>query len=122
MTRACVWCAAPLNGSAVRLRGRVRCGACGAAMTDPWPTADELARAYGDWYRPAGGRRFSAVGDALLRRTRGHLAGRQHRGVVAFLAGQRLAQRERAVEHPAQLGPQQRRVGQAAEARRHRDP
>lgn len=76
MTRDCVWCAAPLDGSAVRLHGRIRCGACGAAMTDPWPSGDELARAYGDWYRPPGGRRFSVVGDALLRHTRGHLAGR----------------------------------------------
>ena len=39
VTRDCVWCGAPLDGSAVRLRGRVRCAACGAAMIDPWPSA-----------------------------------------------------------------------------------
>ena len=73
---ACVWCGAPLGGSAIRLTGRIRCAACGAATTDPWPTEAELARAYGDWYRPGSGRRFGAIGDALLRRTRGILADR----------------------------------------------
>jgi SAM-dependent methyltransferase len=73
---ACAWCAATLDARAERLAGRVRCGACGAATTDPWPSAQELSRAYGSWYRPASGRRFALVGDALLRRTRGTLAAR----------------------------------------------
>jgi hypothetical protein len=37
-----------------------------------------LEAAYGDWYRPASGR-FSGVGDAILRRTRGVLARRLDR-------------------------------------------
>jgi SAM-dependent methyltransferase len=45
------------------------------ANTDPWPTEAELDEAYKGWYRPASGR-FSGLGDALLRRTRGRLAGR----------------------------------------------
>jgi SAM-dependent methyltransferase len=73
---ACAWCGAPFDLRARRLRGRVRCGACGAATTDPWPSPDELEHAYGSWYRPASGRRFSLFGDALLRRTRGALARR----------------------------------------------
>jgi SAM-dependent methyltransferase len=72
----CAWCAAPLGDTAVRLRGRTRCSACGAATTDPWPNEEELENAYGSWYRPESGRRFSFVGDALLRRTRGRLAAR----------------------------------------------
>jgi SAM-dependent methyltransferase len=72
----CVWCGAPLDGRAVRLNRRTRCARCGAATTDPWPSADELDSAYADWYRPASGRRFSMLGDGLLRRTRGVLAGR----------------------------------------------
>lgn len=71
---ACAWCGAPLDRRAVRLSGRTRCAECGAATIDPWPSADELSRAYGDWYRPASGRRFAALGDGLLRRTRGMLA------------------------------------------------
>jgi SAM-dependent methyltransferase len=73
---ACAWCGAPLDASAKRLAGRTRCARCGAATTDPWPSADALAHAYGTWYRPSAGRRFSLVGDALLRRTRGALARR----------------------------------------------
>jgi SAM-dependent methyltransferase len=72
----CAWCGAPLDERAVRLPGRTLCRQCGAATTDPWPTDEELERAYGTWYRPASGRRFSFVGDALLRRTRGFLAAR----------------------------------------------
>jgi SAM-dependent methyltransferase len=72
----CAWCGAPLDDRAVRLRGRTRCARCGAATTDPWPTDEDLERAYGTWYRPASGRRFGFVGDSLLRRTRGHLAAR----------------------------------------------
>ena len=76
VTASCAWCGAPLAGGAVRLAGRTRCGRCGAATIDPWPTDEELARSYGDWYRPPSGRRFTFVGDALLRRTRGALARR----------------------------------------------
>lgn len=72
----CAWCGAPLDHSAERLRGRTRCRRCGAATTDPWPTEDELERAYGDWYRPEQGRRFALFGDGLLRRSRGRLAAR----------------------------------------------
>jgi SAM-dependent methyltransferase len=39
------------------------------------PGDAELERAYGDWYRPPGGR-FGGPGDALLRRLRGRLARR----------------------------------------------
>jgi SAM-dependent methyltransferase len=42
------------------------------------PTEAELEQAYADWYRPAVGR-FGGLGDALLRRTRGRLAGRLDR-------------------------------------------
>jgi SAM-dependent methyltransferase len=45
-------------------------------MTDPPPGPEELAEAYGDWYRPDGERRFSFAGDAILGRTRGLLAAR----------------------------------------------
>ncbi len=51
---ACIWCGRR-STSAPRHRGRLTvCGACGAATTDPPPDADELAAAYGDWYRPDG--------------------------------------------------------------------
>jgi SAM-dependent methyltransferase len=72
----CVWCGAPFGAGGERMRGRIRCGACGAATTDPWPTEVELGRAYGEWYRPSSGRRFAVLGDAILRRTRGLLASR----------------------------------------------
>jgi SAM-dependent methyltransferase len=72
----CVWCGAPLGAGAERLGGRLRCAACGAATTDPWPSEEDLARAYGDWYRPPDGRRFAVLGDAILQRTRALLAGR----------------------------------------------
>ena len=42
--------------------GRIRCAACGAATIDPWPTDEELSRAYGDVV-PAG------VGPAVRRRS-----------------------------------------------------
>lgn len=73
---SCAWCGAPLDARATRLAGRTRCHECGAATTDPWPSERELAEAYGSWYRPESGRRFSFVGDAVLRRTRGSLARR----------------------------------------------
>lgn len=81
----CIWCGTVLGPGASRLRGRIACGFCGAATTDPWPTEAELEAAYGTWYRPkqeqwseanAGGRRFAFGGDAILGRTRGLLAGR----------------------------------------------
>lgn len=74
--RACVWCGAPLGDDRVRLRGRTRCARCGAATTDPWPSEERLDDAYGAWYRPAAGRRFGLVGDALLTRSRAAIAGR----------------------------------------------
>jgi len=54
------------------------CSGCDVANTDPWPTEDELDAAYGSWYRPSSGR-FSGLGDAILRRTRGRLARRLDR-------------------------------------------
>jgi len=48
------------------------------ATTDPWPSAEELERAYAGWYRPEPGR-FSGPGDMLLRRSRAALAGRLDR-------------------------------------------
>jgi SAM-dependent methyltransferase len=48
------------------------------ATTDPWPSEADLERAYAGWYRPPAGR-FSAVGDAVLRRTRSSLANRLDR-------------------------------------------
>jgi Methyltransferase domain len=70
----CAWCGTPLGRAAVRLAGRTRCPSCGAATTDPWPTAEELERAYAR-YRPDSGR-FAGIGDAVLRRTRARLAAR----------------------------------------------
>jgi SAM-dependent methyltransferase len=67
-----------MDARATRLRGRMVCPACGVANTDPWPTEAELATAYAGWYRPASGR-FSGMGDAILRRTRGRLAQRLDR-------------------------------------------
>lgn len=72
----CAWCEAPLDDGSIHLRGRIRCQRCSAATTDPWPTTEELEAAYGDWYRPEGGNRFSFAGDAILKSTRGLLAGR----------------------------------------------
>jgi SAM-dependent methyltransferase len=73
----CAWCGAPLRGGE-RLPGRIRCARCGAATTDPWPSAEELDRAYAGFYRPSGGR-FSGPGDRLLRRLRASLARRLDR-------------------------------------------
>lgn len=72
----CAWCEAPLGPEAERLGGRIRCPACGAATTDPWPDEEGLRAAYGSWYRPESGRRFAVLGDALLSRTRAAMAGR----------------------------------------------
>ena len=71
----CEWCGAELHRDAVRLQGRTRCARCGAATTDPVPSDEQLERAYATWYRPRTGR-FAGPGDALLRRSRGHLARR----------------------------------------------
>ncbi len=76
LTPGCAWCGAALDAGAVRLGGRIRCPRCGASTTDPWPTHEALAAAYGHWYRPPSGRRFALFGDALLNRTRSALAGR----------------------------------------------
>jgi SAM-dependent methyltransferase len=76
--QACVWCGWPIDSTATRLSGRVRCANCGVANTDPWPTEADLDAAYGSWYRPSSGR-FSWLGDAILRRTRGRLARRLDR-------------------------------------------
>ena len=75
---ACAWCTAPLGEEADHRPGRTVCPACGAATTDPWPSARTLEEAYAGFYRPAGGR-FSLAGDALLRRSRGMLARRLDR-------------------------------------------
>jgi SAM-dependent methyltransferase len=74
----CAWCGRPFDADSEILHGRRRCAACGVATTDPWPTPEELAAAYADWYRPREGR-FSGIGDALLKRTRASLAGRLDR-------------------------------------------
>lgn len=73
---ACVWCGAPFDARATHLYWRTRCGACGAATTDPPPTDAELAAAYGDWYRPPAQRRFYFAADSILSRTRGLQAAR----------------------------------------------
>ncbi len=73
----CAWCGASLRDGE-RLRGRLRCRACGVATIDPWPTSAELDRAYRGAYRPESGR-FSGLGDVLLRRTRSSLARRLDR-------------------------------------------
>lgn len=75
VTQHCRWCGAGLDGRAAFLAGRVRCGRCGVATTDPWPSPEELDAAYAGWYRPQSGR-FSGPGDVLLRRARASLAGR----------------------------------------------
>jgi SAM-dependent methyltransferase len=71
----CAWCGADLGPDAERAPGGLRCGACGVVTTDPWPSDEELRLAYDGWYRPQEGR-FSSVGDAVLRRSRGLLARR----------------------------------------------
>ena len=73
---ACLWCGQPFDERATHLHLRTRCGVCGAATTDPPPTEEELAAAYGDWYRPHAERRFYFAADAILGRTRGLQAAR----------------------------------------------
>jgi SAM-dependent methyltransferase len=74
----CAWCGAELAAGGRRARGRVECGACGASNVDPWPSREALAEAYAGWYRPSAGR-FTGLGDAFLRRSRGALARRLDR-------------------------------------------
>ena len=74
----CAWCEHQFDGADDRSTGRVWCARCGVATTSPWPSASQLNEAYGSWYRPAAGR-FSGIGDAVLRRTRGALATRLNR-------------------------------------------
>ncbi len=78
VTTTCAWCGAALGSTATPLGGRTRCPACGVATTSPWPTEEELTRAYEGFYRPAGGR-FSGPGDAVLLRSRAALARRLDR-------------------------------------------
>ncbi len=66
---ACAWCEAPLPASAASVPGGLRCPACYAVTTDPWPGDAELDAAYAAAYRPDGGR-FGGPGDALLARSR----------------------------------------------------
>lgn len=73
---SCAWCAAPLDGRRSGSARRTLCRHCGAYTTDPWPSEAELSVAYDTWYRPRSGRRFSLIGDGLLRRSRAHLAAR----------------------------------------------
>lgn len=72
----CVWCGAPFGSEPARPFGRVICCRCGTATTDPVPDQASLDAAYGDWYWPANGQRFSLIGDALLRRSRASMAAR----------------------------------------------
>jgi SAM-dependent methyltransferase len=73
---ACAWCGASLE-RAERLPPRLaRCERCGALTTYPVPSGPELDRAYAEWYRPLGERRFSFLGDAILARSRAALARR----------------------------------------------
>jgi len=74
----CAWCGHTFSEADSHLAGRVRCTRCGVATTSPWPTQEQLAEAYGDWYRPPAGR-FAGLGDAVLRRTRASLASRLDR-------------------------------------------
>jgi SAM-dependent methyltransferase len=70
----CPWCGVTLAG-ATQLKGRIRCGGCGVAITSPLPSEQELDAAYEGWYRPSEGR-FSGFGDRFLRALRARPAGR----------------------------------------------
>jgi len=69
----CSLCGGALREDAERAGRLARCSACGAWMTYPPPSDEELERAYADWYRPDAGR-FSGFGDSLLRRLRARLS------------------------------------------------
>src|ERR1700733_13985563 len=58
----------------LRRPGLASCSVCGSSTTHPWPSDDELDRAYLR-YRPPSGR-FSAGGDRLLDLSRSRLARR----------------------------------------------
>jgi SAM-dependent methyltransferase len=73
--RRCAWCGAAFDQRAEARPGRRHCASCGTWTTDPWPSDEELDRAYGRWYRPGTGR-FSGPGDALLRMLRARAAAR----------------------------------------------
>ncbi|MEA2453318.1 MAG: hypothetical protein QOG04_2028 [Actinomycetota bacterium] len=70
MEGTCAWCHRPFDGRARPAPGRIVCGHCGVATIDPWPTPEELDRAYGTWYRPESGR-FSGIGDRIFTLLRG---------------------------------------------------
>ncbi|MGA7434385.1 MAG: class I SAM-dependent methyltransferase [Solirubrobacterales bacterium] len=76
VVNVCAWCGdTPLPDSGRRY-GRAECARCGTATTDPAPTPEALNAAYGAWYWPTAGNRFSLIGDALLRRSRAVMAKR----------------------------------------------
>ena len=71
-------CRVVRRAARARLDAARAAGRAARAAAPPPPTRsrdDELDRAYAGWYRPDAGR-FSGPGDALLRRSRGHLARR----------------------------------------------
>lgn len=72
----CIWCGSKLEGNSTAAFGRVTCGSCGAATTDPIPDEAALNEAYGDWYWPKAGNRFWFGADRLLRRSRASMATR----------------------------------------------
>jgi SAM-dependent methyltransferase len=76
----CAWCGHEFAAPDRRLTGRIACAECGVATTSPWPSDAQLSAAYGDWYRPAGGR-FSGLGDTVLRRMRATIATRLNRAL-----------------------------------------
>ena len=98
----CAWCGAELGPSSARSGGRSWCASCGAATTDPWPSAEELERAYAR-YRPASGR-FAGIG---RRGAAPHprSSRRSHRPRGAARPGARRGRRRR---HPARRAPRAR--------------
>ena len=73
------------------------------------PTAEELEAAYGDWYRPEAGSRFSLrLGDAILGRTRGLLAGADRRDRPARAGARRRRRRRHAARRPARAAAARR--------------
>jgi 2-polyprenyl-3-methyl-5-hydroxy-6-metoxy-1,4-benzoquinol methylase len=70
----CAWCDHVFDRTDRHFTARVQCSKCGVATTSPWPSDEQLAEAYGGWYRPDSGR-FSGLGDKVLRRLRATLAG-----------------------------------------------
>ena len=68
----CVWCGSALGRGATRLRGRPAARTAARRPPTPGPPTRCSPEPTASWYRPESGRRFALVGDALLRRTRGH--------------------------------------------------